>query len=400
MLSGLFCLLAIAGPPPVAGPAPAVAPAVAPADVPAVAPTPAAPKVLRPVSATEAAPVFAVGDIVTIAVDDANLRADGSTNQKAIGTLSFGTMVKIVEAAPAPVTIGLLTQRWYRIEAVTNPSAIPSAAPSTKPVSGWVFGNTVTSIGDDRFSVTLSGDDHPVVRFFRLTGDPRVVSIELEGRASTVSAVVTSPISDRLGLMVRSCTGEGVCTDTVVGQGAHLAMALQSAPSPSLSLDASSVTRGPAGYALHGSSFDVYELNRLVSPPPDEARLTEMFEANCHAVVEGDADEMGMVRQTPMCLLREFSQNCAPDDRCWDLQESCLDQCGDTCTTCDARCANRCDTCKAGCKTPACTKACASKRTACFTGCVKKADGCRSAPTCERVRRDCEFHQPPRVEVE
>jgi hypothetical protein len=61
---------------------------------------------LRPVSATEAAPVFAVGDIVTIALDDANLRADGSTNQKAIGTLPFGTMVQIVEAAPAPSRSG------------------------------------------------------------------------------------------------------------------------------------------------------------------------------------------------------------------------------------------------------------------------------------------------------
>jgi hypothetical protein len=358
---------------------------------------------LRPVSATEPAPVFAVGDIVTIALDDANLRADGSTNQKAIGTLPFGTMVKIVEAAPAPVEIGLVTQRWYRIEAVTNPSAIPSAIPSAvpspKPISGWVFGNTVTSIGDDRFSVTLSVFDHPVVRFFRPTGDPRVISIELDDRADTVSAVVTSPLAGRIGLVVRGCPGYGLCTDTVVGQGAHEAIALLSTESPSLPLDPSALTTGPAGHALHGKPFAVYELEQQLRPQPDEAQLNALFAANCHAVVEVDFLE-GVVRQTPMCMLREFGQNCAPDDPCWDEQESCLDQCGNTCTDCDARCANRCDTCNAACKTPACRKACASKRTACFTGCVKKADGCRAAPTCERVRRDCEAHQPARVEVE
>jgi len=372
MLSGLFCLLAIA------------------------APAPASPPVLRAVSATETAPVFAVGDVVTIAIDDANLRADGSTNQKAIGTLPFGAVVKIVEAAPAPVTIGLLTQRWYRVETVAKTKA--------KPASGWVFGNTVTTLGDKRFSVTLSAEGRPVVRFFRPGQDPKVASVDLKDSASTVSAVVTIPLADRIGLLVRSCGAAGKsCTDSLVGQGPYQAVVLEtvSAPATPLSSTASkAVTVTTDGFALNGRAFSIYPLQDQLRPGPDENRLIDIFASDCHAVIQVDAHAMfDAIEQMPMCLVRSFEQNCAPDP-CWDEQESCLDGCGSSCTSCDAVCADGCDSCTAACTTPACKRACAKKRAGCFTGCVKGADTCRDSGGCERRYATCTAEHQRRVDTE
>lgn len=402
MLSALLCLLVTAGPA-------------------SSSPPPPAPKVLRAVSATEATPVFSVGDTLTIAVDDANLREDGSTNKKAIGTLPFGAVVKVVETAPAPVTIGLLTQRWYRIETVTTPPPTTTKKKkkptTTKPMAGWVFGNTLTPLGDARYSVTLSKEGWPVVRFFRPDLTPRVVSVELSFVATSVSAVPTMPLADRPAVLVRSCgikaptgttgtgptTGPTTCKDSVVGQGLYGAVVLATVPSPPTPLTPSAVGVTGDGYALHGRggmTFSIYPLQDQLRPRPDEARLIELFAADCHAVVEVDARDMGdSIDQMPLCEVRPFEQNCAPDP-CWDVQETCLNDCGRTCTSCDATCAGGCDTCKAACTTPACIRACAKKRATCFTGCVKGADACRDGSTCSNVYDACTAAHRARVDAE
>ena len=81
---------------------------------PAPTPTPRAVDALPTVVGVDG-PVFAVGSVVRVAVDGANLRRAASTDHAPIGVVPWGGRVTILEAAPALVTIGELSQRWYRV---------------------------------------------------------------------------------------------------------------------------------------------------------------------------------------------------------------------------------------------------------------------------------------------
>ncbi|WP_233592003.1 SH3 domain-containing protein [Corallococcus sp. AB011P] len=92
---------------------------------------------------------FTAGQTLYLGVDEANLRASAAADAGVVRTLMLGTPVRVLKAG-ARATVGEYINTWYQV-AVVDAKAAPGAA----PVTGWVFGNTLTPF---RFEADLDGD--------------------------------------------------------------------------------------------------------------------------------------------------------------------------------------------------------------------------------------------------
>ncbi|TSC25101.1 SH3 domain-containing protein [Corallococcus sp. Z5C101001] len=92
---------------------------------------------------------FAPGQLLYLGVDEANLRATAAADGARVQTLMLGTPVRVM-AAGARATVGEYVNAWYQV------SVVDAQAPQgTAPVTGWLFGNTLTPF---RFEADLDGD--------------------------------------------------------------------------------------------------------------------------------------------------------------------------------------------------------------------------------------------------
>ncbi|NRD64314.1 SH3 domain-containing protein [Corallococcus exiguus] len=92
---------------------------------------------------------FAAGQTVYLGVDEGNLRANAAADAAVVQTLMLGTPVKVVKAGTR-AKVGEYVNTWYQV-AVVDAKAPAGAA----PVTGWVFGNTLTPF---RIEADLDGD--------------------------------------------------------------------------------------------------------------------------------------------------------------------------------------------------------------------------------------------------
>ncbi|MCY1043547.1 SH3 domain-containing protein [Corallococcus sp. bb12-1] len=92
---------------------------------------------------------FEKGQTLYMGVDEANLRASAAADGAVLQTLMLGTPVRVV-AVGARAKVGEYVNAWYQV-AVVDAKAPKGAA----PVSGWVFGNTLTPF---RLEADLDGD--------------------------------------------------------------------------------------------------------------------------------------------------------------------------------------------------------------------------------------------------
>lgn len=332
-------------------------------------------------------PVFTVGEVVRTSVDNANVRADASTDKKPVATLPFGTQVRVVEAASTLSTIGKLTQRWYRVETVDQ----------KKPATGWLFGNTLTTLGSTTWSVSFTAEGPAVVRFFRAGGSPKIVSADVDVHESTLQAIAGPSVLGHGSVLLRGCN-EGSCTDAFVAEGAESAALLGTAPSSRKPLSKSDAVVTADAVTLGGEKFSLEPLSRPKRSYTD-AELVERFMRNCNDVVKVTAD--GMFDDPivlPLCEVRAFEQNCSLD-QCVTDEEGCLEGCGKTCGGCDAQCGGTCSTCMNRCTDDVCRRQCAKARVACFRGCNATADTCRSSG-CAGVYERCSADKAARIDKE
>ncbi|MBZ4373540.1 SH3 domain-containing protein [Corallococcus sp. AS-1-6] len=89
---------------------------------------------------------FTAGQTVYLGVDEANLRASAAADASVVRTLMLGTPVKVVKAGER-AKVGEYVNTWYQVSVVD--------AKGAAPVTGWVFGNTLTPF---RFEADLDGD--------------------------------------------------------------------------------------------------------------------------------------------------------------------------------------------------------------------------------------------------
>lgn len=339
--------------------------------------------------------VFAVGDEVRVAVDDANVRGDPSTDKKPIAKLGFGALVKVVEVAPAVTTIGKLTQRWYRV----------SYTGGATPVVGWLFGNTLTTLASPSWSVTFNAEGAATARFFRTNEQPAQVSVDVVAAAGaqTLQALSGPRVDERGSIVLRACKSATACVDVFVGQGAAGAAVLASSPSsPSspLSASASSVLVGDDTSELRFAGKPV-SLDSVRAPKAaySEAELVALFLNSCTHTVRvtapGYFDEPTVM---PLCEVRAFEQNCSPDS-CLSEEDGCLEGCGKTCGTCDSACGAGCSTCMNACTDDLCRRRCAEKRATCLNSCVAAAGQCRSSG-CADVYGRCSEKREARIAKE
>ncbi|GMU09402.1 SH3 domain-containing protein [Corallococcus caeni] len=92
---------------------------------------------------------FTAGQQVYLGVDEANLRASAAADAGVVKTLMLGTPVRVLKAGTR-ARVGEYVNTWYQVAVVDA-----KAAPGSAPVSGWVFGNTLTPF---RFEADLDGD--------------------------------------------------------------------------------------------------------------------------------------------------------------------------------------------------------------------------------------------------
>ncbi|NNC17891.1 SH3 domain-containing protein [Corallococcus exiguus] len=92
---------------------------------------------------------FEAGQTVYLGVDEGNLRANAAADAAVVQTLMLGTPVKVVKAGTR-AKVGEYVNTWYQV-AVVDAKAPAGAA----PVTGWVFGNTLTPF---RIEADLDGD--------------------------------------------------------------------------------------------------------------------------------------------------------------------------------------------------------------------------------------------------
>ena len=92
---------------------------------------------------------FEPGQTLYLGVDEANLRASAAADGAVVQTLMLGTRVRVV-AAGTRAKVGEYVNAWYQV-AVVDAKAPKGSA----PVTGWVFGNTLTPF---RFEADLDGD--------------------------------------------------------------------------------------------------------------------------------------------------------------------------------------------------------------------------------------------------
>jgi hypothetical protein len=334
---------------------------------------------------------LAVGDEVRVAVDDADVRGDPSTDKKPIGKLGFGSLVKIVEVAPTVTTIGKLTQRWYRV----------SYTGGATPVVGWLFGNTLTPLASPSWTVTFTAEGAATVRFFRTHEQPAQASVDVlaAAGAQTLQAVAGPRIDERSSVVVRACKSDTACVDVWVGQGAAGAAVLASTPSTS-STPLSASLALVDGEELRFAGKPVVLAGLLVPKAAyTDAELVERFMTSCTETVRvtapGMFDEPTVM---PLCEVRAFEQNCSPDS-CFSEAEGCLDGCGKTCGTCDSACGAGCSTCMNTCSDDACRRRCAEKRATCLNTCVAAAEQCRSSG-CAGVYERCSEKREARIAKE
>lgn len=89
---------------------------------------------------------FEPGQQLYLGVDEANLRASAAADGARVQTLMLGTPVRVL-AAGARATVGEYVNAWYQVSVVDSQG--------TAPVTGWLFGNTLTPF---RFEADLDGD--------------------------------------------------------------------------------------------------------------------------------------------------------------------------------------------------------------------------------------------------
>jgi hypothetical protein len=342
---------------------------------------------LKPVGDGKVA-VFAVGDVVRTSVDNANVRGDPSTDKKPVATLPFGTQVRVVEAAKTLSSIGKLTQRWYRVETIDQ----------AKAATGWLFGNTLTTLGSTTWSVSFTTEGPAVVRFFRADRTPKIASADVADVAdSTLQAIAGPSVLGHASVVLRGCDPD--CFDVLVVERGDGAVIMGTGkPKPNAPLSADGVVVGREHITFHGTANSLEVLLRPQASYTD-AELVERFLRNCNDVVRVTAP--GMFDEDvvlPQCEVRPFEQNCSPDI-CWDAQEGCLEGCGKTCNGCDATCGGTCGTCMNRCTDDICRRQCAKARVACFNGCVNTAQSCRSGG-CAGVYETCSTAKAARIDTE
>ncbi|RKH61471.1 SH3 domain-containing protein [Corallococcus interemptor] len=88
---------------------------------------------------------FTAGQTLYLGVDEANLRASAAADAGVVQTLMLGTPVKVLKVG-ARAKVGEYINTWYQVSVVDAKAA---------PVTGWVFGNTLTPF---RFEADLDGD--------------------------------------------------------------------------------------------------------------------------------------------------------------------------------------------------------------------------------------------------
>ncbi|QAT87835.1 hypothetical protein EJ065_6306 [Corallococcus coralloides] len=89
---------------------------------------------------------FTAGQTLYLGVDEANLRASAAADGAVVRTLMLGTPVKVLKAGER-AKVGEYVNTWYQVSVVD--------AKGAAPVTGWVFGNTLTPF---RFEADLDGD--------------------------------------------------------------------------------------------------------------------------------------------------------------------------------------------------------------------------------------------------
>lgn len=88
------------------------------------------------------------GDVVAVAVPDANLRKAASVDAPVVRTLPLGTEATVKSVAGAAQRVGKRVDRWYRVKVAGGPS-------------GFLFGSTLTSEAF-RFDFDDDGDEERV----------------------------------------------------------------------------------------------------------------------------------------------------------------------------------------------------------------------------------------------
>ncbi|NNB88625.1 SH3 domain-containing protein [Corallococcus exiguus] len=134
---------------------------------------------------------FTAGQMVYLGVDEGNLRANAAADAAVVQTLMLGTPVKVVKAGTR-AKVGEYVNTWYQVT-VVDAKAPAGAA----PVTGWVFGNTLTPF---RFEADLDGDGEMEVATVVMSNEfkarVRVLepNVKPPRRVSSVDVMVASTV--------------------------------------------------------------------------------------------------------------------------------------------------------------------------------------------------------------
>jgi hypothetical protein len=144
---------------------------------------------------------FEAGRTVFLGVDEGNLRASAAADAAVVQTLMLGTPVKVVNAG-ARAKVGEYVNTWYQV------TVVDAKAPA--PVTGWVFGNTLTPFrieadldGDGELevaTVVMSNEFKARVRVLEPNVKPprRVSSVDVQVAASNYGSGNGGPVKMRL----------------------------------------------------------------------------------------------------------------------------------------------------------------------------------------------------------
>jgi hypothetical protein len=160
------------------------------------------------------------GDVLSLGVDGANLRAEPSTDSEVLGLLALGRKVTIEAVASSTVTLLDRQNRWYRVQTEGDKA-------------GFLFGALLTPVvlyddldgdpGREWIAVTFSPDFVPRVRVMEPSfdeKDDRVVTLDLPmsagGRGGRLRAEILPGQKTAWKIVHVELCGDDGCTSQLV----------------------------------------------------------------------------------------------------------------------------------------------------------------------------------------
>lgn len=126
-----------------------------------------------------------------VGVDEANLRQSPAADAAVVTTLPLGAAVQVLKRGEERLKVGEYVNHWYQVTYLDTKGT--PASGDDVPVTGWLFGNTLTPF---RFEADLDGDGEQEVATVVMSADFKIRVRVLEPRVKPprrVSSVDITP---------------------------------------------------------------------------------------------------------------------------------------------------------------------------------------------------------------